>query len=66
MRSYVRRCTGLLAVSAGMLMLHACNSVIYDDEGDCSVNYRVRFRYVDTPAEKVVLQNTGLYERRVL
>lgn len=28
-----------------MFALHACDSVIYDDEGDCSVNYRVRFRY---------------------
>lgn len=45
MRSYVRRCARLLAVSVGLLMLHACDSVIYDGEGDCSVNYRVRFRY---------------------
>ena len=44
-RSYVRKCGQLLTVSACMLALHACNSVIYDDEGDCSVNYRVRFRY---------------------
>ena len=44
-RPYVRKCRQLLAVSACMLALHACDSVIYDDEGDCSVNYRVRFRY---------------------
>lgn len=44
-RRYVRKCGQLLAVSAGCLALHACNSAIYDDEGDCSVNYRVKFRY---------------------
>ncbi|WP_296123941.1 FimB/Mfa2 family fimbrial subunit [uncultured Bacteroides sp.] len=44
-RPYVRKCRRLLTVSACMLALHACSSVIYDDEGDCSVNYRVRFRY---------------------
>lgn len=27
------------------MALHACDSAIYDDEGDCSVNYRVKFRY---------------------
>lgn len=25
--------------------LAACNSVIYDDEGDCSVHYKLKFRY---------------------
>lgn len=35
----------LLAIFACTSALHACNSVIYDDEGDCSVNYRVKFRY---------------------
>lgn len=35
----------LLAVFACMSVLHACDSVIYDGEGDCSVNYRVRFCY---------------------
>ncbi|MFR2523890.1 MAG: FimB/Mfa2 family fimbrial subunit [Bacteroides thetaiotaomicron] len=44
-RPYVRKCRQLLAVSVCMFALHACDSVIYDDEGDCSVNYRVRFRY---------------------
>lgn len=34
-----------MAIFACMSALHACNSVIYDDEGDCSVNYRVKFRY---------------------
>lgn len=27
------------------MMLTACDGVIYDDEGDCSVTYRVKFRY---------------------
>lgn len=36
------------ALSAAALLcsvLTACDSVIYDDEGDCSVTYRVTFRY---------------------
>lgn len=44
-RPYVRICGQLLAVAAFMLALHACDSMIYNDEGDCSVNYLVRFRY---------------------
>ena len=34
-----------MAVIACTSMLYACDSLIYDDEGDCSVNYRVKFRY---------------------
>lgn len=41
----VRRYGKLLAVSTCLLALQACDSVFYDDEGDCSINYRVRFRY---------------------
>ena len=44
-RSYVKRCARLLTISVGIMTLHACDSAIYDGEGDCSVNYRVRFRY---------------------
>lgn len=33
-----------LAAMAAVL-LPACNSLIYDDEGDCSVTYRLTFRY---------------------
>lgn len=44
-QSYIRRCGQALAVSACLLALPSCDSVIYDDEGDCTVNYRVRFRY---------------------
>lgn len=35
----------LVAIIAA-LSLSGCDSVIYDDQGDCSVNYRVSFRYV--------------------
>ncbi len=35
----------LLATIACTLMLYACDGLIYDGEGDCSVNYRVKFRY---------------------
>lgn len=45
MRLYVRKYGQLLGFFVCMLVLHACDSVIYDDEGDCSVNYRVKFRY---------------------
>ncbi len=34
-----------LAVLAAVC-LSACDSMIYDDEGDCSVHYRVSFRYI--------------------
>lgn len=35
----------LLALSACIPAMQGCDSAIYDGEGDCSVNYRVRFRY---------------------
>lgn len=41
-------CKKMLRLSAILtcgLALYACDSVIYDEEGDCSVNYRVKFRY---------------------
>ncbi len=42
----LKSCSRLLpaAVAAGC-MLVSCDSVIYDDEGDCSVDYRLEFRY---------------------
>ncbi len=36
---------GLLAAIAGCLGLVACDSIMYDYEGDCSVNYHVKFNY---------------------
>lgn len=35
----------LLCVMALGTTLAACDNAIYDGEGDCSVNYRIRFRY---------------------
>lgn len=44
--SYVRKTAPmLLAILVGCWALVACDSMIYDDEGDCSINYRVKFRY---------------------
>ena len=45
-RSYIRNSSGkMLAAIACASMLYACDGFIYDGEGDCSVNYRVKFRY---------------------
>ena len=45
-RPYIKKASGkLLAAIAGALMLYACDGLIYDGEGDCSVSYRVKFRY---------------------
>lgn len=44
-RDNVRRNKLLQVLTACMLVLCACDNVIYDYEGDCSVNYKVRFRY---------------------
>lgn len=35
----------LVAVAVLLFPLAACNGVIYDEEGDCSVYYRLKFRY---------------------
>ncbi len=44
--SYVRKTAPmLLALLVGCWALVACDSMIYDDEGDCSIHYRVKFRY---------------------
>lgn len=43
--SYLKRCGMLLAAAVCILATQGCDSTIYDGEGDCSVNYRVRFRY---------------------
>ena len=36
--------TVITAIAAAML-LTSCNGLIYEDEGDCSVVYRIKFRY---------------------
>lgn len=35
----------LLLAVATMLTLASCNGLIYEDEGDCTVTYRLKFRY---------------------
>lgn len=37
--------TGILAGFALMATLASCDSVFYDDEGDCSITYRVKLTY---------------------
>lgn len=37
--------TVLVVLAAAGALLTACDDAIYDDEGDCSVTYRVRFHY---------------------
>ena len=45
-QSYIRKTSGKwLAMSSCASLLYACDGVIYDGEADCSVNYRVKFRY---------------------
>lgn len=36
---------GVLATMFAALFVSCDDSVIYDDEGDCSVNYRIKFKY---------------------
>lgn len=35
----------ILAFALACMAMCSCDSVIYDDEGDCSIHYRVKFRY---------------------
>lgn len=44
--SYISRKGGLLlALALAYMTVCSCDSVIYDDEGDCTPHYRVKFRY---------------------
>lgn len=43
--AYISRIAAALAAIAMMASLSSCDSAIYDDEGDCDVIYRLRFRY---------------------
>jgi len=46
--AYLKRGLLAAAVAFGSMassMLTSCDSVIYDDEGDCTVTYRLKFRY---------------------
>ena len=42
---FKRTFTGLLAMALACGMAVSCGGLIYEDEGDCAVSYRVRFRY---------------------
>ncbi len=44
-RSALRTALFLLPVLAAVMSLGSCDRMIYDRGGDCSVSYRVRFRY---------------------
>lgn len=38
-------CLPAFVAAASLFSLASCDKVIYDDEGDCSVSYKVKFRY---------------------
>lgn len=42
---FKRTFTGLLAMALTGGMAVSCSGLIYEDEGDCAVSYRVKFRY---------------------
>ena len=44
--AYIRKVWGMaLAVTISLLSFSSCDSAIYDEEADCSVYYRLKFRY---------------------
>lgn len=44
--AYIRKMgRAMLAATVFCCVLPSCDNIIYDDEGDCSVTYRVAFRY---------------------
>lgn len=45
LKYFKTRCLTAACVMAVMAALSSCNSLIFDDEGDCSVVYRLKFRY---------------------
>ena len=45
LRKYLHALGWPLTAAAASLLLSACDSTIYDDEGDCSVTYQLSFRY---------------------
>ncbi len=44
-RTYIKKYKQLQVLATCILLLCSCENVIYDYEGDCSVNYRIKFRY---------------------
>lgn len=43
--SFVAKLSGALALFAVCLSLTGCNNAIYDEEGDCEIHHRLRFRF---------------------
>jgi len=44
--AHLKKAGGILSVAVALCCaLASCDNAIYDDEGDCSVSYRVMFRY---------------------
>jgi len=41
----IKKLPAYLLMLIACVMMTSCDDVIYDDEGDCVVNYRVRFKY---------------------
>ena len=45
-RALTRTLTAKICVAlVGLLALPSCNDWLYEEEGDCSVHYRLKFRY---------------------
>ena len=44
-RYILRKLEAMLLLIGALVGLTACDSVIYDDEGDCDIHYRLRFRF---------------------
>lgn len=59
-----------VAISITAMVMSSCDSMIYDDEGDCSVHYRVSLRYVknmldaDAFGSQVTEVNLALYDKQ--
>lgn len=67
LRSICRTCILLAAIAFAAV---SCDSTIYDDEGDCSVHYRVGFRYTknmlgaDAFASQVVSVHLYVFDKQ--
>lgn len=67
----MRRLSGILAMLLTLgAALTSCDSAIYDDQGDCTVHYRVKFRYsknvldADAFGSQVTDVNLYLYDKQ--
>lgn len=59
----------LSSIASLSMVLASCDSMIYDDQGDCSVHYRVSFRYTknilntDAFGSQVTQINVAIYDK---